>query len=268
APTPPGRRHPGAGVTHLHRGEQARARGPHAVCRWSGVVGRDSDIPRTGDAAVAGPRSPVPLPQGSPAGTACAPLACSKEIVLRERHGTRPTRLCQHHFYGVIAPRRWHWDMRRNAAMVHGGRRAMPPYCPAGDGLWFQEPAGDDQHVPSGLQWPVMSSGYRGASLSRLLPRWRRRVEARNIALQGTPVLPSAGGEASPIGGRDARKRHRGAPAMLWVPLQWSWKNDLGDAPMFMPFLRADKPRAIERGASLTSTHRCTTVCDRALHAP
>jgi hypothetical protein len=130
----------GAGVTHLRRGERARARGTHAVCRWSGVLGRDSAIPRTGDAAVAGPRSPVPLPQGSPAGTACAPLACSKEIVLRERHGTRPTRLCQHHFYGVISPRRLHWDMRRNAAIVPVGRRAMPPYCPAGDGLWFQEP--------------------------------------------------------------------------------------------------------------------------------
>jgi hypothetical protein len=130
----------GAGVTHLRRGERARARGTHAVCRWSGVVGRDSAIPRTGDAAVAGPRSPVPLPQGSPAGTACAPRACSKGIVLRERHGTRPTRLCQHHFYGVISPRRWHWAMRSNAAMVPVGRRAMPPYCPAGDGLWFQEP--------------------------------------------------------------------------------------------------------------------------------
>src|SRR5215510_3427092 len=51
----------GAGVTHLRRGERARARGTHAVCSWSGVLGRDSDIPRTGDAAVAGPRSPVPL---------------------------------------------------------------------------------------------------------------------------------------------------------------------------------------------------------------
>jgi hypothetical protein len=37
-------------------------------------------------------------PQGSPAGTACAPLACSKEIVMRGRYGTRPTRRCQHHF--------------------------------------------------------------------------------------------------------------------------------------------------------------------------
>jgi hypothetical protein len=51
----------GAGVTPLRRGERARARGTHAVCRWSGVVGRDSAIPRTDDAAVAGPRSPVPL---------------------------------------------------------------------------------------------------------------------------------------------------------------------------------------------------------------
>src|ERR1043166_1579981 len=64
----------------------------------------------------------------------------SRHQVLRERHGTRPTRLCQHHFYGVISPRRLHWDMRSNAAIVHVGRRAMPPYCPAGDGLWFQEP--------------------------------------------------------------------------------------------------------------------------------
>jgi len=38
-------------------------------------------------------------PQGSPAGTACAPLACSEEIVMRGRHDTRPTCLCQHHFH-------------------------------------------------------------------------------------------------------------------------------------------------------------------------
>jgi hypothetical protein len=76
--------------------------------------------------------------------------------------------------------------------------------------------------------------------------------------------LPSDAGGASPIGGRHARKRHRGATAILWVPLQVSWKNDLGDSPMFMPFSRSDKPREIERGVSLTSTHRCTTVCDRA----
>ena len=38
-------------------------------------------------------------PQGSPAGTACSPLACSKEIVMRGRHGTRPTGLCQHNFH-------------------------------------------------------------------------------------------------------------------------------------------------------------------------
>jgi len=37
-------------------------------------------------------------PQSSPTGTACAPLACSKEVVMRGRHGTRPTRRCQHHF--------------------------------------------------------------------------------------------------------------------------------------------------------------------------
>ena len=51
----------GAGVTHLRRGERARARVTHAGCSWSGVLGRDSDTPRTGDAAVAGPRSPVPF---------------------------------------------------------------------------------------------------------------------------------------------------------------------------------------------------------------
>jgi hypothetical protein len=38
-------------------------------------------------------------PQSSPTGTACTPLACSKEIVMRGRHGMRLTRLCQHHFH-------------------------------------------------------------------------------------------------------------------------------------------------------------------------
>jgi hypothetical protein len=42
-------------------------------------------------------------PQGSPAGTACAPLACSKEIVMRGRHGTRPICQCQHHVH--LSPR-------------------------------------------------------------------------------------------------------------------------------------------------------------------
>jgi hypothetical protein len=51
-------------------------------------------------------------PQGSPAGTACAPLACSKEIVMRGRQGTRPTRLCQDHFHlppwpSTMIPRGW-----------------------------------------------------------------------------------------------------------------------------------------------------------------
>jgi hypothetical protein len=34
-------------------------------------------------------------PRGSPAGTACAPRACATEMVMRGRHGTRPTCLCQ-----------------------------------------------------------------------------------------------------------------------------------------------------------------------------
>jgi hypothetical protein len=38
-------------------------------------------------------------PQGSPAGTACAPLACSKEIVMRGCYDTRPPYLCQQHFH-------------------------------------------------------------------------------------------------------------------------------------------------------------------------
>ena len=38
-------------------------------------------------------------PRGSPAGTACAPLACAKEMVMRGRHGTRPTCLCQEHVH-------------------------------------------------------------------------------------------------------------------------------------------------------------------------
>jgi hypothetical protein len=57
---PPGRSHPWC-VTHLGRGARARERVTQAVDSWSGVLGRDSDTPRTGDAAVAGPPSPVPL---------------------------------------------------------------------------------------------------------------------------------------------------------------------------------------------------------------
>jgi hypothetical protein len=56
----PGRSHPRC-VTHLRRGARARERVTQAVGSWSGVLGRDSDTPRPGDAAVAGPRSPVPL---------------------------------------------------------------------------------------------------------------------------------------------------------------------------------------------------------------
>ena len=56
----PGRSHPWC-VTHLGRGVRARERVTQAVDSWSGVLGRDSDTPRTGEAAVAGPRSPVPL---------------------------------------------------------------------------------------------------------------------------------------------------------------------------------------------------------------
>jgi hypothetical protein len=51
----------GARVTHLRRGARARERVTQAVGGWSGVLCRDSDTHRTGDAAVAGPRSPVPL---------------------------------------------------------------------------------------------------------------------------------------------------------------------------------------------------------------
>jgi hypothetical protein len=38
-------------------------------------------------------------PKGSPADTACAPLACAEEIVMRGRHGTRRTCLCQQHVH-------------------------------------------------------------------------------------------------------------------------------------------------------------------------
>ena len=51
----------GAGVTPPRRGARAQARVTQAVYRWSGVVGWDSAILRTDDAAVAGPRSPVLL---------------------------------------------------------------------------------------------------------------------------------------------------------------------------------------------------------------
>ena len=51
----------GACVTHLRRGARAREQVTHAVCRLSGVLCRHRDTPRTGDTAVAGPRSPVPL---------------------------------------------------------------------------------------------------------------------------------------------------------------------------------------------------------------
>ena len=44
-------------------------------------------------------------PQASPAGTACAPLACSREIVMSACQSTRPTRRCQPHF--SLAPRRF-----------------------------------------------------------------------------------------------------------------------------------------------------------------
>jgi hypothetical protein len=51
-------------------------------------------------------------PQGSPAGTACAPLACSTEMVMRGRHDTRPTCLCQPHLHlppwpSTMIPRGW-----------------------------------------------------------------------------------------------------------------------------------------------------------------
>jgi hypothetical protein len=94
----PWRRHPWC-VTHLGRGARARERVTQAVDSWSGVLGRDSNTPRTGDACCRRATIARPArPQSSPTGNACAPLACSKEIVMRGRYGTRPTRRCQHHF--------------------------------------------------------------------------------------------------------------------------------------------------------------------------
>jgi resolvase-like protein len=48
-------------------------------------------------------------PQGSPTGTAWAPLACSKEIVMRGCMVPRSTRRCQPHFH---LPPRLLWDAR------------------------------------------------------------------------------------------------------------------------------------------------------------
>jgi hypothetical protein len=90
----------GACVTHLRRGasrtgEGDPGRGPLVRSPGQGQQHPQDWRCRCRRATIASPARP----QGSPAGTACAPLACSTEIVMRGRHGTRPTCLCQHHFH-------------------------------------------------------------------------------------------------------------------------------------------------------------------------
>ena len=93
--------------------------------------------------------------QGSPAGPACAPLACSTEMVMRGRHATRPTCLYQHHVHlppepSTMIPRGWtpcgpctpqgaaHRDAMActSAAVTTSGRRLGGQGCCTGvDGL-------------------------------------------------------------------------------------------------------------------------------------
>jgi hypothetical protein len=109
------------------------------TCAAVSEHGRGGPMPcAAGQASWAGtapsPGRAMPLSQGhdrsslSPAGTACAPLACSQEIVMSECQGTRPTRRCQHHFYGPA----WREDGKTpSSANGDGvGRGDCPASCP------------------------------------------------------------------------------------------------------------------------------------------